>query len=415
MLAIIPTNIVGAMAGNDILSVMFFALVFGIGIVLTDRPEAHALKRGIEGLFEISMRLIGVVIRLAPIAVFCFMFNLAALFGWELLVRLSAYVGVVLAALGAQMFIVFPLLLLMFARKSPLAFFHQTQEATVMAFATASSNATLPTALRVADERLKLPAKVARFVLTIGATANQNGTAMFEGVTVLFLAQFFGVELSLAQQFTVMLICILGGIGTAGVPAGSLPVVALILGMVGVPPAGNRAGARRRSISRYVPDNAQCYGRPRAGDGHFGLGAQKRGCTGGRRSTIIDADPSYTDRRRRRGAVAGSARPAPRRRTRSVGAVEHHARRASDRRGRAACAPRPRAGADEGQRHRRGPDRAGIVARLFYRRRMAAERAADRGDIAGRGRSLHRHALFRGALGAPDARRAGGSAGLAGG
>jgi DAACS family dicarboxylate/amino acid:cation (Na+ or H+) symporter len=126
----------------------------------------------------------------------------------------------------------------MLARKSPLAFFHQTQEATVMAFATASSNATLPTALRVADERLKLPAKVARFVLTIGATANQNGTAMFEGVTVLFLAQFFGVELSLVQQFTVMLICILGGIGTAGVPAGSLPVVALILGMVGVPPAG---------------------------------------------------------------------------------------------------------------------------------------------------------------------------------
>jgi len=90
--------------------------------------------------------------------------------------------------------------------------------------------------LRVADRELKLPPKVARFVLTIGATANQNGTAMFEGVTVLFLAQFFGIELTLAQQFTVMLVCILGGIGTAGVPAGSLPVVALILGMVGVPP-----------------------------------------------------------------------------------------------------------------------------------------------------------------------------------
>ena len=238
VLAIVPTNIITAMAANDILAVMFFALMFGIGIVLTERPEAQALKRGIEGLFEISMRLIGLVIRLAPLAVFCFMFNLAALFGWELLVKLSAYVGVVLAALGAQMFIVFPLLLLLLARKSPLAFFRETQEATVMAFATASSNATLPTALRVADKQLKLPAKVARFVLTIGATANQNGTAMFEGVTVLFLAQFFGVELSLTQQFTVMLICILGGIGTAGVPAGSLPVVALILGMVGVPPAG---------------------------------------------------------------------------------------------------------------------------------------------------------------------------------
>ena len=107
-----------------------------------------------------------------------------------------------------------------------------------MAFSTASSNATLPTALRVAEDNLKLPTRVSRFVLTIGATANQNGTAIFEGVTVLFLAQFFGVELSLGQQIVVLLMCILGGIGTAGVPAGSLPVVALILGMVGVPPEG---------------------------------------------------------------------------------------------------------------------------------------------------------------------------------
>ena len=105
-------------------------------------------------------------------------------------------------------------------------------------FSTASSNATLPTALRVADEKLGLPRHVSRFVLTIGATANQNGTALFEGVTVIFLAQFFGIDLSLGQQFLVMLVCILGGIGTAGVPSGSLPVVALICAMVGVPAEG---------------------------------------------------------------------------------------------------------------------------------------------------------------------------------
>lgn len=108
----------------------------------------------------------------------------------------------------------------------------------MMAFSTASSNATLPTALRVADLELKLPRRIARFVLTIGATANQNGTAMFEGVTVLFLAQFFGIELTIGQQVFVMLICIFAGIGTAGVPAGSLPVIALILGGVGVPSEG---------------------------------------------------------------------------------------------------------------------------------------------------------------------------------
>ncbi|WNO52559.1 dicarboxylate/amino acid:cation symporter [Stakelama saccharophila] len=238
VLGIVPSNVIAAMADNDILAVMFFALFFGIGIVLVDKPEVERLKNVVEGVFEVAMRLIGLVIKLAPIAVFCFMFNLAALFGWDLLVRLSAYVGVVLAALGVQMFVVFPLLLIFLAKRSPLAFFRETQEASVMAFSTASSNATLPTSLRVADTELKLPPRVARFVLTIGATANQNGTAMFEGVTVLFLAQFFGVDLSIVQQFTVMLICILGGIGTAGVPAGSLPVVALILGMVGVPPAG---------------------------------------------------------------------------------------------------------------------------------------------------------------------------------
>ena len=234
---IIPQNLVEVMGSNSaILSVMFFALFFGIGLLLTDTPNARALQRGFEGLFDVTMRLIMIVIKLAPIAVACFMFNLAALFGWDLLIRLSAYVGVVVLALSIQMFVVFPVLLATLGRKNPIAFFKETQEASLMAFSTASSNATLPTSLKVADERLHLPRRVSRFVLTIGATANQNGTAMFEGVTVIFLAQFFGIDLSLWQQLTVMLVCILGGIGTAGVPAGSLPVVALILAMVGIQP-----------------------------------------------------------------------------------------------------------------------------------------------------------------------------------
>ena len=234
---IVPSNLVEAMGSNSaILSVMFFALFFGIGLLLTETPAARTLQRGFQGLFDVTMRLIIIVIKLAPIAVACFMFNLAALFGWDLLIRLSAYVGTVLVALGIQMFIVFPLLLKWLGKKSPLQFFRQTQEASLMAFSTASSNATLPTSLRVAETKLKLPPRISRFVLTIGATANQNGTAMFEGVTVIFLAQFFGIDLSLSQQLMVMAVCILGGIGTAGVPAGSLPVVALILAMVGINP-----------------------------------------------------------------------------------------------------------------------------------------------------------------------------------
>ena len=238
LLEIVPDNIITAAANNAILAVMFFAIMIGVGLVLSRGEAVDTLKRGIEGLFEVSMTLIGLVIRLAPYAVFCFMFNLAALFGWDLLARLGAYVGVVLLALALHMFVVYSLALRFIGGWSPWQFFKGIQEAMVMAFSTASSNATLPTSLHVAEAELRLPSKVSRFVLTVGATANQNGTALFEGVTVLFLAQFFGVDLSLVQQVTVMFVCILGGIGTAGVPAGSLPVVALICGMVGVPPEG---------------------------------------------------------------------------------------------------------------------------------------------------------------------------------
>ena len=160
---IVPNNLVEAMGSNSaILSVMFFALFFGIGLLLTDTPASRTLQRGFEGLFDVTMRLILVVIKLAPIAVACFMFNLAALFGWDLLIRLSAYVGVVLLALGIQMFIVYPTLLATLGRKSPVTFFREIQEAVVMAFSTASSNATLPTALRVADVKLKLPRRISR-------------------------------------------------------------------------------------------------------------------------------------------------------------------------------------------------------------------------------------------------------------
>jgi DAACS family dicarboxylate/amino acid:cation (Na+ or H+) symporter len=166
------------------------------------------------------------------------MFNLAALFGWDLLARLAAFAGVAVAAMALHMFIVYPIAVWVLGGRSPLKFFSQVREPIVVAFSTASSNATLPVSLRAAETELGLPRRIARFVLTVGATANQNGTALFEGVTVLFLAQFFGIELSLGQQVMVMFVCILGGIGTAGVPAGSLPVVAMILAMVGVPVEG---------------------------------------------------------------------------------------------------------------------------------------------------------------------------------
>ncbi len=235
-LEMIPRNIVQAAADNQILAVIVFALFFGIGLVIAKGPAVDQLKQTLDGLLQVVMALLGIVIRLAPIAVAALMFNLAAVFGWDLLEKLAAYVAVALGAMAVHMFVVYPLLVKFVGGMSPIAFFRGVQPAIVVAFSTASSNATLPTALEVAETRLHLPGRISRFVLTVGATANQNGTALFEGVTVLFLAQVFNVDLSLGQQLMVMLVCILGGIGTAGVPAGSLPVVALILGMVRVPP-----------------------------------------------------------------------------------------------------------------------------------------------------------------------------------
>jgi len=238
LMGIVPRNPISAMANGDMLAVMFFALLFGIGLKLTTTAAARHLAEAIEGLYDVTMRLIGMVICVAPFGVAALMFTLTAEVGVDILLQLSRYVGVVLLALAIHQFVVYSLAVKLLGGMSPLVFFRGIREAMITAFATASSNATLPTALKVAEEELRLPQHVARFVLTIGSTANQNGTALFEGVTVLFLAQFFGVDLSLGQQLLVCGVCVLGGIGTAGVPAGSLPVVAMILGMVGVPAAG---------------------------------------------------------------------------------------------------------------------------------------------------------------------------------
>lgn len=237
-LDLVPSNVFTAMADNQILPVMIFALLFGIGLVMAKSANTDRLQNVIEGVLEVTMKLINMVIKLAPFAIACLMFNLAALFGWDLLVRLAAFVAVAVGAMLIHMFVVYPLVIWIGGRMNPITFFKGVQEPMVVAFSTASSNASLPVSLKAAQEQLKLPRKISRFVLTIGATANQNGTALFEGVTVLFLAQFFQIELSITQQVIVMLVCILGGVGTAGVPAGSLPVIAMILVMVGVPPEG---------------------------------------------------------------------------------------------------------------------------------------------------------------------------------
>jgi DAACS family dicarboxylate/amino acid:cation (Na+ or H+) symporter len=233
---LVPFNALGAASQGNLIGVIVFALLLGIGLLLVQTDGTRQILAAVEGLFDVGMRLIELVMRFAPLAVACFMFDLTLVFGWSLLANLGAYVGVVLLALTLQLVIVCSGIVWIGGGMRPLLFFRAVQEAAYVAFSTASSHATLPTTLKVAEDRLSLPPALARFVLGIGTSANQAGTAIYQSVTVVFLTQALGVQLSLSQQFIVFGICTLGGIGTAGVPAGSLPVVAMILAIVGVPP-----------------------------------------------------------------------------------------------------------------------------------------------------------------------------------
>jgi DAACS family dicarboxylate/amino acid:cation (Na+ or H+) symporter len=245
---LVPSNplasIVGIRAGEekqtdtpDMLHLMFFALILGIAITLVAPEVTAPFVRGMDSLFQISTKIIDMIMKFAPFAVACLLFTTTARFGLELLGALAWFIVAVLSGLALHMFGVYSLSVYFLSRISPLEFFRRIKTVMLTAFSTSSSNATLPTALRVSEENLGVPREINSFVLTVGATANQNGTALYEGVTVLFLAQLAGVDLSLGQQIVVAYLAILGGVGTAGVPSGSIPFIIIVLTTIGVNPA----------------------------------------------------------------------------------------------------------------------------------------------------------------------------------
>ncbi|HEY2253229.1 MAG TPA: dicarboxylate/amino acid:cation symporter, partial [Planctomycetaceae bacterium] len=227
----------GTSKGNGMLAVMVFALILGAAI--TTVPEkCGALVGWLEGFNAISMVVIGWAMRLAPFGAGCLVFSITATLGFDILKTLLWFVLTVVTGLGLHLFVTYPIVLRVFSRMKPGQFFRGAREAMLVAFGTSSSSATLPTAIKVAEADLKLPKEISRFVLTVGATGNQNGTALYEGVVVLFMAQVFGIELNISQQIQVVLMSILAGVGTAGVPGGSLPLIVVLMQSVGVPGEG---------------------------------------------------------------------------------------------------------------------------------------------------------------------------------
>ncbi len=232
---IVPRKALEAFVKQDMLAIIFTAIIVGIALTRMPSDRAKLMIELLEGINFIADFILRLAMRIAPYAVFCLIFSTTAALGYQVLVALAAFIFTVLGGLAIHLCIVLPLLVKFLGGMSPIEFFRKSRGTMVTAFSTSSSSATLPTAMKCAEEELGVPPTVSRFVLPLSASMNHNGTALFESVTVLFLAQAFGIDLTLGQQLVVLVLCILTATGMAGVPGGSLPLIGLILVQVGVP------------------------------------------------------------------------------------------------------------------------------------------------------------------------------------
>ncbi len=235
---IVPRNPVFAAADTDMLALIFFSLIFGVALMMIPKEKAQPVLDVLDGIGEAIIKIIDMAMALAPYGVFGLIFVITSQFGWSILGQLSMYVIVVLLGLLLHAAFGVSALVRIFGRMNPVRFWKSIEAPIITAFSTSSSMATLPTSISTAEKELDVQPKIAGFVLPLGATMNMNGTALFEGVTVLFVAQVFGVGLGIGSQVLVIVLAVVTAIGAAGVPGGSLPLMMLVMATVGVPPEG---------------------------------------------------------------------------------------------------------------------------------------------------------------------------------
>jgi DAACS family dicarboxylate/amino acid:cation (Na+ or H+) symporter len=235
---LVPRNPIKAAADLDLLGLIFFAFIFGAALTMIAADRASPVVRFLEGLNDVVIKIVEFAMRLAPYGVTALIFGVTSRFGFDLLAPLAWYVLVVIGALILHGVGTNSIILRTLIGVSPRLFFSRIRSSMVTAFSTSSSNATLPTNLAVIEQNIGVPPSIAGFVLPIGSTMCMNGTALFEGITVLFLAQVFGVTLDLGQQVVVVIMSVLTAVGAAGVPGGSIPLLVGILSMFRIPPEG---------------------------------------------------------------------------------------------------------------------------------------------------------------------------------
>lgn len=234
---IVPRNPFEALAGAEMLQIIVFALLVGVSLAQVG-PKARPVLDLLDGLNDALMRAIGIVLYLAPLGVFALIARVMIEHGADVLSTLGAYMLTLAGALFIQAAVVYPAILMLLGRVSPVRFYKNHFPAMVVAFSTSSSNATLPVNIDVTEKRNGVSKAMAGFVLPLGATINMDGTAIMQGVATAFIAQVYGVHLSMGDMATVVLTATLASIGTAGVPSVGLITLAMVLGAVNLPVEG---------------------------------------------------------------------------------------------------------------------------------------------------------------------------------
>lgn len=238
LLRMVPDNVIGAAANSEVLPVITFAILFGIFLTRVDSPAARAVDQFVEGVLEVIQLLTLAVVKLAPVGIFALLAREVGRSGFDVIISLGPYFLTVGLGLMVHGFVTLPLLLLVLGRRSPLEYGGKVLPALATAFSTASSSATLPLSMECAEREADLPKGVSSFVLPLGATVNMDGTALYEAVAALTIAQMYGIHLELGQQALVLFTALLASVGAAGIPMAGLVMLVVVLEAVGLPLAG---------------------------------------------------------------------------------------------------------------------------------------------------------------------------------
>jgi Na+/H+-dicarboxylate symporter len=241
VLNIVPKNPFEAIAAGNMLQVVFASLLVGIALTLIKREKAVVVIKFFDAMTDVIIKIVEIVLMIAPYAVFALIVSQIAELGLDILGSLAAYSLVVVAGLATMMFVIYPLVLKLLTRSGSLGlgrFYKAISPAQLLAFSSASSSATLPVTMECCEQRMGIKEEVSAFVLPIGATINMDGTALYQGVAAVFIAQLYGMDLTIAEQLTIVLTATLASIGTAGVPGVGMIMLVIVLQSVGIPLEG---------------------------------------------------------------------------------------------------------------------------------------------------------------------------------